>query len=115
MRKIQLDPPATDTWRRWLADCDKATEEVCARVEQGEAPAVTSLYKRKSVKAAFFLSKGPPFYGKCAYCQAPIADYQHGDVEHFRPKAGVTDEDDRPIALRDEAGQVRLDEHRQYA
>ncbi len=74
MRKIHLDPPATDTWRRWCADCDRATEEVCACVEQGGSPVFTSLYKRKSVKDAFFFGKGPPFYGKCAYCEAPIAD-----------------------------------------
>ncbi len=110
MRKISLDPPATRIWRRWLADCDKATEEICARVEQGEAPIVTALYKRKSVRTAFFFSKGPPFYGKCAYCEAPIVDYQHGDVEHFRPKAGVTDADDQPIKLCDVAGNVLLDE-----
>lgn len=109
MRRIDLDPPATKTWQRWLAACDKATAKVCARVAQGKKPIITSLYKRKSVKKSFFLCKGPPFYGKCAYCEAPIIDYQPGDMEHFRPKAAVTDEDDRPIALRDEAGNVRLD------
>ncbi len=107
MRRIDLEPPATRAWQRWLVDCDQATAEVCAQVARGEKPIFTSLYKRKSIKEGFFLNKGPPFYGKCAYCEAPIADYQHGDMEHFRPKAGVTDEDDWPIALRDEAGNVR--------
>ena len=98
MRKVDLDPPATKTWQRWLADCEKATVKICALVADGKAPVFkTSLYGRKSIKKAVFLSKGPPFYGKCAYCEAPIADYQHGDIEHFRPKAGVTDEHDRPI------------------
>lgn len=109
MRKIDLDPPATKTWQRWLAACDKATARVCAGVAEGKKPVITRLYRRKSIKKSYFLSKGPPFYGKCAYCEAPIADYQHGDVDHFRPKAAVTDEDDRPIVLFDEDGEVRLD------
>ncbi len=79
-------------------------------MEQGEAPDLTSLYRRRSIKKSFFFSKGPPFYGKCAYCEAPITDYQHGDIEHFRPKAGVTHENDRPVELCDEDGNARLDE-----
>lgn len=27
-------------------------------------------------------------YGKCAYCEAKVRSIAHGDVEHFRPKAG---------------------------
>jgi hypothetical protein len=27
-------------------------------------------------------------HGKCAYCEAPVDHIAHGDVEHFRPKAG---------------------------
>lgn len=109
MRKIDLDPPATKTWQRWRADCRKATERVCARVAEGKKPAVTGLYGRRSIKTGFFFSKGTPFYGKCAYCEAAIVDYQHGDLEHFRPKTGVTDESDRPIFLYDPDGQPRLD------
>lgn len=109
MRKIDLDPPGTKTWLRWLADCDKATAKVCARVARGKTPVITSLYRRRSIKKSYFFSKGPPFYGKCAYCEAPTADYQRGDIDHFRPKAGVTDEDDEPIVLFDAEGKVRLD------
>ncbi len=98
MRKIDLDPPATKTWRRWLDDCDKATRKVIEQVAKGGKPSFSTLYKRKSIKSSFFFRKGPPFYGKCAYCEAPITDYQHGDVEHFRPKGGVTDEDDQPVS-----------------
>ena len=40
------------------------------------------------------------FHGKCGYCEAKITLDQHaGDVEHFRPKGGVTDENDRPIKV----------------
>ncbi len=109
MRKIDLDPPATRTWQRWRADCKKATERVHALVAEGKKPKITHLYGRKSIKRSFFFDKGPPFYGKCAFCEAPIADYQRGDLDHFRPKAGITDENDRPIWLLDEQGHSRLD------
>lgn len=29
-------------------------------------------------------------YGKCVFCESKILDLSHGDVEHFRPKAGFT-------------------------
>src|SRR5262245_43258183 len=29
------------------------------------------------------------FHGKCAYCESNIISKDAGDVEHFRPKAGV--------------------------
>jgi len=79
------------------------------RVARGETPAVSDLYKRKSIKDEYFFTAEPPFYGKCAYCEAPIRDYQHGDVEHFRPKAGVTDENGQPVFLLDEDGKVQVD------
>jgi hypothetical protein len=40
------------------------------------------------------------FNGKCAFCETKIAATdQHVDVEHDRPKKGVTDEHDRPIRV----------------
>jgi hypothetical protein len=27
-------------------------------------------------------------YGKCAFCESKVRAIAHGDVEHFRPKAG---------------------------
>lgn len=34
------------------------------------------------------------FRGKCAYCEATFAHVDWGDVEHYRPKKKVTDEND---------------------
>jgi hypothetical protein len=109
VRRIELQPPSDRKWQRWLADCERATTQLCEQVAGGDAATVTKLYKRKSIKESYFFCKGPPFYGKCAYCEAPITDYQHGDVEHFRPKLAVTDEDDQPVFLRDDAGNVIRD------
>lgn len=33
------------------------------------------------------------FHGKCAYCESKIAGSQDTDVEHYRPKKGVTEAD----------------------
>jgi hypothetical protein len=109
MRRIQRRPPRSTAWQRWLAACSKATEELARQVARGEKPAITDLYKRKSIKTEYFFAAGPPFYGKCAYCEAPIRDYQHGDVEHFRPKAGITDQDGRRVYLLDGNGEIQID------
>jgi hypothetical protein len=39
------------------------------------------------------------FHGKCAYCEAQFELDQTGDVDHFRPKGGVTDAQDRPAMV----------------
>jgi len=109
LRRIPRQPPTSTVWKRWISDCSKAAEELAQQVARGEKPLITDLYRRKSIKEAYFFAAGAPFYGKCAYCEAPIRDYQHGDVEHFRPKAGVTDENGQPVYLLDEQGQVQID------
>src|SRR5262245_45289492 len=48
------------------------------------------------------------FHGKCAYCEAKIVLDQHnGDVEHYRPKGAVTDENDKVIEVEDGHGGKR--------
>ncbi len=36
------------------------------------------------------------FHGRCAYCEAWFLSVSFGDVEHFRPKAKVTDDPSHP-------------------
>jgi uncharacterized protein (TIGR02646 family) len=48
-----------------------------------------SVYGPKSVKNALLKAQ----CGKCAFCEAKITAVSYGDVEHFRPKAGVKQED----------------------
>ena len=38
------------------------------------------------------------FHGKCAYCESKIAGSQDTDVEHYRPKKGVTEAEDAGVA-----------------
>lgn len=97
MRKIRVVEPDSELWKRWRKDCEDAALEVQEQVNRGERPSVSDIYRRKSIKESYFFCKGEPFYGKCAYCEVAITDYQHGDVEHFRPKLGVTNEIDEPV------------------
>lgn len=96
-------------WKRWISACTKAAKALAQQVARGEKPVIGDLYRRKRIKDEYFFTAGPPFYGKCAYCEAPIRDYQHGDVEHFRPKAGITDENGQPVYLLDKQGQIQID------
>lgn len=109
MRRIPRHPLSSPNWKRWISDCSKAAEELSQQVARSEKPTVSDLYKRKSIKLEYFFAAGPPFYGKCAYCEVPIRDYQHGDVEHFRPKAGISDENGQTVYLLDEEGQTLVD------
>jgi hypothetical protein len=44
-----------------------------------------TLYGAVSVKKALRKAQ----HDKCAFCESKIAHVAYGDVEHFRPKAGV--------------------------
>jgi hypothetical protein len=111
MIKITFVEPTTRTWRRWRKDCEKETDALVASVRAGNAPVIKEgLYKRKSIKNGVFFCKSGPFRAKCVYCESYLDDFQRGDVEHFRPKMGVTDENDAPVYLTDENGNKIVNE-----
>lgn len=70
-----------------LRDRGKALgEECCRAVERGAPPEFDrSVYGHASVKQALMEAQ----YAKCCYCEARISPAGHGDVEHFRPKGAV--------------------------
>jgi hypothetical protein len=110
VRRIKIDPPDDSKWKKWIADCQTETADVSTIVGSGGKPEFKAdLYGRKSIKSNYFFNKDGPFFGKCAYCEAYITDFQHGDVEHFRPKAMVTDENDQIIYLTKDDGTPELD------
>ncbi len=105
MRKIFIQEPDSAIWKRWIRACQRETNRAIDSVARGEKPVVNEkLYKRESIKKTYFISKDAPFYGRCAYCESPIADTQYIQVEHFRPKAGIKDENGRVINFKDENG-----------
>ncbi len=110
MRRIKLQPLNTPSWKLWLNACKKETQELIESVDRGEKPEFkANLYGRKSIKKEYFASKDAPFYGKCAYCESYIVDFQHVDIEHFRPKGGITDENDNQVILKDDLGNPTQD------
>ncbi|MCY7331495.1 MAG: hypothetical protein LH649_02300 [Pseudanabaena sp. CAN_BIN31] len=104
MRKIFIQEPDSDIWEKWIRDCQEETQKVIGAFDRGEKPIISDLYKRKAIKNTYFASKDAPFYGRCAYCETPIADTQSIDIEHFRPKAGIKDENGNVMNLKDLSG-----------
>jgi 5-methylcytosine-specific restriction endonuclease McrA len=96
MRKITVQPPDDAKWRRWLKDCRTETDRIQELADRGEHHTIEFNDKLYSRRKEFFKSNEAPFYGKCTYCESSLSQ-QRGDIEHFRPKAAVTDEWDRPI------------------
>ncbi len=118
MFKIKLQgldktkPKMAAVWTNWLNDCQNETTACVAANANGHTYDIKdSVYRRNTIKKHYFFDRdmGPPFYGKCAYCEATVVGKQHGDVEHFRPKARVTDEHDNIIHLKDANGTTLLD------
>ncbi|MEM6406815.1 MAG: hypothetical protein AAF700_00215 [Pseudomonadota bacterium] len=73
----------------------KELARITKRIEKGEVVKSThfSAYGDRSVREAL----RDMFNGKCAYCERQAAGGQDGDVEHYRPKKGVTEADDAGI------------------
>jgi uncharacterized protein (TIGR02646 family) len=74
------------TWMRRAAN--KTTEAI----SDGPAHAVTGLYRDPDVKAALERL----FNNKCAYCESPGLAGFPWDVEHFRPKGSVAEDEAHP-------------------
>ncbi|MBS0206775.1 MAG: hypothetical protein JSS49_28205 [Planctomycetes bacterium] len=106
MIRIGFPEPDTAAWKRWRRDCKRETEDLQNDVLAGKLPVIKGIYKRKTIKDAVYFSKKGPFFGKCAYCECYITDFQHGDIEHFRPKLGVTDENDAPVSITNPDGSL---------
>ena len=94
MIQVFFSEPDTPEWEAWREDADKATQELIRKVRAGEEYSISDrLYKR--MRQVLF----DAFHGKCAYCEAKFILAQPGDVEHFRPKKKVTDENNKPVKL----------------
>ena len=105
------EPTGDALWTRWRRDCDKAKVTIKEQVASGGTPVVKNLYKRKSIKDKFYFGVTGLFGGKCAYCESYLTGHQNPDMEHYRPKLGVTDENDTPVMVDYGNGEV---EHRGY-
>ena len=100
MISVSFAPPSTLEWIDWLRECQTEQEELNLKISNGvKSQAKSAVYGR--LKERIYLDKQGPFFGKCAYCETFIYSTQHGDMEHFRPKGGVTNTDNEIIRLTD--------------
>lgn len=89
MIRINFTPPSSDLWIKWLGKCKEEQSALNCLVAAGKIGIVSrKLYREQ--KAIYFALDGP-FHGKCAYCETLIVANHPGDLDHFRPKARVTD------------------------
>jgi len=87
---IHVNPvePTDAEWQAWRVDADIAAAALTSADEIKD-----ELYKRGRKLVLDLL-----LFGKCAYCEVKItADQLLGDVDHFRPKTRVRDNDDKVV------------------
>lgn len=100
MRKVVFVEPDTREWKQWRAKAQKEIEKQ-RYVPGGEVKIKTNLYKERRDDIVRL------FNGKCAYCEQKILYVtrageveqldQAGDVEHFRPKGRLTDQNHKSV------------------
>ena len=93
MIKLQFEEPDSDDWKAWRKKCRLERDAVIEQVRNSERPQFKKrLYKDPRMQAVY-KHDGRPFFGKCAYCEDRIVSTQPGDIEHYRPKGRVANED----------------------
>lgn len=102
MVKIDFTEPTSQDWIKWRKECAKEQKNHNAAIVSGNVSEVKStVYKGENFGIKFnvyFAAKGP-FSGKCAFCESNILSDQPGDVEHYRPKSAVKNEDDTDVIV----------------
>ncbi|HEV7646228.1 MAG TPA: hypothetical protein VGO50_20000 [Pyrinomonadaceae bacterium] len=89
-----VDPKLKKKWDKWIKKC--AIEQAALNASH-EAKAPKEINKKLySELKVHYMSPDGPFYGKCAYCESRISADQPGDLDHFRPKGRVKEDDMHP-------------------
>lgn len=70
----------------------RAVDKTADAIDDGPSHVVTDFYRDPRVKAAL----EEVFYRKCAYCESPGFAGFPWDVEHFRPKGSVAEDNSHP-------------------
>jgi len=86
---IRFREPRTPKWIAWKKKCKAARARLVALKGNGEID--ESLYKATSD----LLFNG--YFQKCYFCEAALGVQYKGDVEHFRPKGGVRDANNKEV------------------
>jgi uncharacterized protein (TIGR02646 family) len=84
--------PKDPEWVSWKKRAAAGREALIEAVEAGGDPEIDEdLYKAQK-RLIWEL-----FYGKCAYCEVLLTGNQPGDIEHYRPKKGLVDDEFKPV------------------
>ena len=105
MRKINFAEPDSDNWHNWVIQCQTEQVRHNRLIQSGKKSKVKGdVYKGKkfNIKEDVYINIGGPFYGKCAFCEQKIIADQYGDIEHYRPKNKVSDENFEPVKIEDD-------------
>ncbi|MAT70079.1 MAG: hypothetical protein CMJ58_11215 [Planctomycetaceae bacterium] len=107
MIRIHFLEPTTPDWVKWREKCEQETQALISEFAKEKTVSIKgSVYKGSSwgIKDKYYFALSAPFYGKCAYCEQKVHGNQCGDIEHYRPKAEVTDIDNNPVLVAAGAG-----------
>lgn len=97
---IRVERPELSDDPDWLAWQRKARDSMATLVAEHQTGAGVTINDSLYKQAMPFLLR--LFNGKCAYCEAVIAADQPGDVEHYRPKAGLRDEHGQVVKVNED-------------
>lgn len=90
MIKVDFLEPTTPEWQDWKRRAQAKCRE---SIQQGGRGRIDEdLYKE--MREALFSA----YHRKCVYCETKFRLSEIGDVEHFRPKAGVRDRANRVVS-----------------
>jgi uncharacterized protein (TIGR02646 family) len=98
MVRIHFKEPNSQLWLTWRTKCERETLLFIQAVGNNKPYDVSDLYKDEKIRKQYYLRDDlkDPFWRKCAYCEESIAS-QNGDIDHFRPKKRVSDDNYKPI------------------
>jgi len=91
MIRIRFQEPNTPEWIAWKKKCRAARIDLIH--SKGKDLIDEVLYKATST----LLFAG--YFEKCYFCEAALGVQYKGDVEHFRPKGGVRDADNKDVYI----------------
>lgn len=93
MRFVGNVTPISPKWKKWRDDAATKRDAMVAAWRIGKPFTIEKHYRHKSAKDELWSIFG----GKCSYCEIRIEGAQFGDVEHYRPKSGVCDTDNKKV------------------
>jgi len=85
--------PIGAKWKKWWEEAATKRDALIAAWRGKKPVEIEDYYRHKSAKDQLWSIFG----GKCSYCEIRLEGAQFGDVEHYRPKDGVRDADNKKV------------------